>query len=255
MHFLKSINSFLQSIGLSFLKFKNLIYIFKFGADLIKFFLAGGKVSFLSPILGEHKLKSGNIDKHYFKLDLFVANLVFKNAPKNHLDIGSRFDGFVTHLASFREVDVIDIRPNQNKLMNIKFRQIDITDKIDENQIEKKYESVSCLHALEHFGLGRYGDKIDPLGYISALNNIEKLIDTHGLFYLALPISSKFAVYFNAHRVFEPSQILKYLGSFALENFHYINDKGELITNSKIEFLKEKKFDYYCGIYILRKKG
>jgi hypothetical protein len=26
-------------------------------------------------------------------------------------------------------------------------------------------DSLSCLHALEHFGLGRYGDPIDPRGH------------------------------------------------------------------------------------------
>jgi hypothetical protein len=28
-----------------------------------------------------------------------------------------------------------------------------------------KYDSISCLHALEHFGLGRYGDRLDPNGH------------------------------------------------------------------------------------------
>ncbi|MBV5330073.1 MAG: DUF268 domain-containing protein, partial [Chlorobium sp.] len=47
-------------------------------------------------------------------------------------------------------------------------------------------DSLSCLHALEHFGLGRYGDPIDPHGYADGLRNMVKILRQGGLFYLSV---------------------------------------------------------------------
>ena len=35
---------------------------------------------------------------------------------------------------------------------------------------------VSCLHTLEHIGLGRYGDPIDPDGRIKGLSSFASLV-------------------------------------------------------------------------------
>ena len=65
----------------------------------------------LRPVLNERNEKSGNWKGHYFHQDLLVAGKIFRNQPEKHVDIGSRIDGFIAHVASFREVEVFDIRP------------------------------------------------------------------------------------------------------------------------------------------------
>ena len=45
-----------------------------------------------------------------------MSQLIFENSPKNILDIGSRIDGFVAHVLTFREIDVLDIRPLEGKI-------------------------------------------------------------------------------------------------------------------------------------------
>jgi len=54
--------------------------------------------------------QSGTASGHYFHQDLLVASRIFINNPEKHVDIGSRIDGFVAHVASFREIEVFDIR-------------------------------------------------------------------------------------------------------------------------------------------------
>ena len=43
-------------------------------------------------------------------------------------------------------------------------------------KLTRNSDSISCLHAIEHFGLGRYGDPVDVLGHVKALDNIRKAL-------------------------------------------------------------------------------
>ena len=62
----------------------------------------------------ERFTSSGDEGSTYFLQDLFVARNIFANNPCTHIDVGSRVDGFVAHLATFRKVKVFDIRPLKN---------------------------------------------------------------------------------------------------------------------------------------------
>ena len=67
---------------------------------------------------------------------------------------------------------------------------------------------MSCLHVLEHFGLGRYGDPIDPNGYKTGFANLASLLRPGGRFYLSTPIGRE-RVEFNANWVFDPATLLR----------------------------------------------
>jgi|TARA_B110000037_G_scaffold217911_1_gene279885 hypothetical protein len=62
------------------------------------------------------------------------------------------------------------------------------------NKIDKSLinycDSLSCLHTLEHFGSGRYGDKIDPVGHIKGFQNLVKMLKKNGILYISFPISN-----------------------------------------------------------------
>jgi len=68
-------------------------------------------------------------------------------------------------------------------------------------------DSLSCLHVLEHFGLGRYGDAIDPNGYKTGFANLASLLRPGARFYLSTPTGRE-RVEFNANWVFDPATIL-----------------------------------------------
>lgn len=93
--------------------------------------LRGSEFSFdkFYPCLNERLQESGVASGHYFHQDLLVANKIFKNNPLKHLDIGFRVDGLVAHVASFREIEVFDIRKLKSAIKNILFTQLDLMDK------------------------------------------------------------------------------------------------------------------------------
>lgn len=182
----------------------------------------------LFPILRDRYLESGLAKGDYFHQDLLMAKRVFANKPVTHVDVGSRVDGFVAHVASFREIEVFDIRPlPSNTISNLKFMQADFMAPLDPKYHDYS-DSLSCLHALEHFGLGRYGDPINYNGHLLGLENLGKLLKSGGKFYFSVPIGPQ-RIEFNAHRVFSVSYLLGlFEGKYKLDQFSYVDDHGDL---------------------------
>lgn len=151
------------------------------------------------PQYGDRFESAGNLSP-YFWQDLWAARLIAKNNPGRHYDIGSRIDGFIAHLASFRDnIVLIDIRPMVNVISGVDFFQANATDLIGIE--DESIESLSALCSLEHFGLGRYGDPIDPEACFKAFRAIVRVMKNGGHAYIAVPIGKEH-LEFDAHRVF-----------------------------------------------------
>jgi SAM-dependent methyltransferase len=207
------------------------------------------------PIIKDRFSQSGVMNGHYFHQDLYVARRIFTNNPVRHLDIGSRTDGFVAHVAVFRKIEIMDIRDQKSKVRNITFRKADLMQLPDD--MINAFDSVSSLHAIEHFGLGRYGDPIDYFGYLKAIENITRILKPGGKFYFSVPIGSQ-RIEFNAHRVFSVSYLLDLFSeNFILDSFSYIDDKGDFfeeVTLDQSEIDRNWGCKYGCGIFELSKR-
>lgn len=236
------------------MKLKRIKYLPKFLSQRLRFKKLGGNITHNSMILGDYSASAGTASGHYFHQDLLVASLIKKHNPKRHIDIGSRIDGFVAHVASFREIDVIDIRSLDKSVHdNINFIQKDMMNK---NLLEENItDSISCLHAIEHFGLGRYGDEIDVNGHIEGFNNIIKMLSLSGKLYISFPIGKTNEIHFNSQRVFHPLDIFswnKSSSNIILKRFDFVDDKGNLHKNKDIS--KDcNNINYGCGIYTFQK--
>ena len=217
--------------------------------------IKGGKIS-LQPCLHDRYEKSGVATGHYFHQDHLVARRIYTQNPLEHADVGSRIDGFVAHVASYRKICVFDIRPLVAKVANIEFIQADLTAPVP-NAYAERFDSVSCLHALEHFGLGRYGDKVDPDGYRIGFNRISELVRPGGIFYFSVPIGTE-KICFNAHRIFSVSSCLNlFQDNFILESFSYVDDLGDLhedVAFDKTAVKENFGLRHGCGIFCLRKR-
>lgn len=146
----------------------------------------------------------------YFWQDIWAAKKVFQEKDVRNsfrcYDIGSRLDGFIAHLlAGGIEVTMIDIRPLPYHVPGLNFIQADAT-----SMKGIKDESIECLTALcslEHFGLGRYGDSIDPEACFKCFRAIQKKVKRGGKIYISVPIGAEH-LEFNAHRIFNASTII-----------------------------------------------
>ncbi|MGF1926313.1 MAG: DUF268 domain-containing protein, partial [Bacteroidia bacterium] len=210
----------------------------------------------LVPIITDRYDEGGTMTGHYFHQDLYVARKVFLANARKHVDIGSRADGFVAHVASFRHIELVDIRKITSKIKNIAFQQLDLM-QLPSNLLNY-CDSISSLHAIEHFGLGRYGDPINYNGHLRAIENIGKILCPGGTFYFSVPIGQQ-RIEFNAHRVFSIRYLIEILGSnFSIEEFSYVDDSGIFFENvAMTNELVNTNFgcNYGCGIFILKKQG
>tara|TARA_B110000444_G_C18660073_1_gene510314 strand:- start:48 stop:833 length:786 start_codon:yes stop_codon:yes gene_type:complete len=258
---IKKIKSLIIQISI-FLKFDlRMIFLKKFSKKLYddrrEWLKQGGVIHYNYPIKRDFISEAGNAYGHYFHLDLITANHIFEASPLRHIDIGSRIDGFVAHIATFRKIEIMDIRDlkNANPHKNISFIKKDLMEDIMEDEKEIT-DSLSCTHALQHFGMGRYGDKIDTQGHIKGMCNMIKMLKLNGFFYLTLPIADNDYVHFNAHRVFKSDSVLNWepvKSSLKLIRFDFIDDKFNVHLDKNILSTNGLVKNWSAGIYTFKK--
>jgi hypothetical protein len=212
----------------------------------------GGSVAKFVPILDEHRQSAGSVDAHYFHQDILVAQQIFRKNPVRHVDIGSRLDGFIAHVASFRPIEVFDLRPLKTEIPHIIFHQADLM-QLDSTLLEC-CDSLSSLHVIEHFGLGRYGDPVDPLGHQKGFLNLTQMVKPGGTFYLSFPIGRS-RVEFNSCRIFDPEEVFSWPGAdkLRLERFDFVDDSGGVYLETQPVVAAKMNLSYGCGIYTFLK--
>lgn len=250
---------FLSSqLGIDFLRFlRSLCGIPAFISDWRQFRRTYHANTLLKPCLHDRYDDAGATRSEYFWQDLLVARWIFEASREKHVDVGSRLDGFVAHVASFREVEVLDVGPISQSLPGVVFRQADLMNAASSKLPHGYCDSLSCLHALEHFGLGRYGDPIDPFCHEKGIANMAVLLKAGGTFYLSCPIGRE-RVEFNAHRVFDPHTILRLAegSGLALTSFKVIKPGSGPVEreSDKLTLAELAQQQYNLGVFVFKKQ-
>jgi SAM-dependent methyltransferase len=204
------------------------------------------------PILTEWHESSGSLGAYFFQ-DQCVARWIHEHRPVRHVDVGSRIDGFIGSLSVFRKVEVIDIRPQPNPVANVRFHQLDLMETLSADWVDCT-DSLSCLHTIEHFGLGRYGDRIDPLGHLKGLEQLKRIVKPGGVFYLSTPIGPQ-RTEFNAHRVTAGTTLCEWFAEgWEIERCAVIDDADRIAESEGYELVADFKGQMGVGIIAARKR-
>ena len=207
------------------------------------------------PCLSDRYDASGVAEGQYFHQDLYVAQQIYAARPERHVDVGSRVDGFVAHVATYMPIEVLDIRELSSSADNISFSQRDLM--VDDERFDGYTDSLSCLHTLEHFGLGRYGDPVDFRGYLKGWQNLARMVRPGGTFYLSVPISKRQRIEFDAHRLFGVPHVVDMVtAEFDIEQAAIVDDSQNLRRDVDVFSAEGRRtFDveYGCIMLTLRK--
>jgi SAM-dependent methyltransferase len=183
------------------------------------------------------------LEPTYFFQDTWAAKHLFELKPKHHYDIGSSAKT-IGILSQFVPITMIDIRPIQLKLDNLFFKKGSILNlPFKDNSIE----TLSSLCVVEHIGLGRYGDPIDPFGSEKAIKEMKRVMKAGGVILFSVPVDRDNMVQFNANRSFTRKYILELFDGFEVldEKYHY---------GTKMYNTYDKTKGFGTGLYKLKKK-
>lgn len=190
----------------------------------------------------DDRLPKTPFDPHYFFQGNWLARRLSLNPPAQHVDIGSSVLT-IGVLSAHVPTIFLDYRPLGARQSGLSAVGGDI---IRLPFADASLASVSCLHVIEHIGLGRYGDRLDATGARRAASELQRVIAPGGRLYLSTPIGRE-RVCFNAHRVFSVATILAMFSELRLVKFSYVDDSGRLyqeVSPSSVPSL-----DYGCGFF------
>ena len=171
----------------------------------------------LYPCLGDDTSET-SIEPIYFYQDCWAFEKIVNNKPKSHVDIGSHHK-FVALLSKVVPTTMVDIRPLSLPLETLNFKRGSILElPFEDNSLE----SVSSLCVVEHIGLGRYGDPLDPEGSIKAINELKRVLKPGGKLYFSVPVGDKNITAFNAGRIFSLGKLKEFLSPMVIEDYAFI---------------------------------
>ena len=198
------------------------------------------------------KTLSTSFDRHYTIHPAWAARKIREFNIQKHVDISSSIP-FVAVLSAFCEVDFYDFRPAELNLPGLKSLEGNLLKlPFDNNSVK----SISSMHVIEHIGLGRYGDTMDPNGDLKAVAELKRVVSKDGLLLLVVPFSYESSLYFNAHRTYSFSHVTSWFNEddWSLIDFSLIPEEhsdGDLVKSPSEELMKKQK--YGCACYAWRK--
>lgn len=193
------------------------------------------------PCLSDATATTG-FDAHYFHQGAWLARCIAEARPTRHLDVGSSVMT-IGVLSAFVDTLFLDYRPIDVRLPGLETRPGDL---LALDLPGGSVPSLSCLHVIEHVGLGRYGDPLDPAGSAKAATELARVLAPGGSLYLSTPVGRE-RICFNAHRVFAPSTVARMFAGLELAEFSFVDDTGTLRRGEPLD--SAAAMDYGCGLF------
>ena len=203
------------------------------------------KLSDFYPKLRDKTLTT-HFDRHYIYHTSWAARILSETRPLKHVDVSSSLY-FVGISSAFVPIDFYDYRQTELELSNLASKKGDL---LALPFPDDSVASLSSMHVIEHIGLGRYGEPIDPDGDIKAMAELERVLKPNGSLLFVVPLGEKALIEFNAHRIYTYEQVVSSFSKLKLKGFSLIKegrDEGGLIRNAEPAMLVNQK--YACGCF------
>uniref|UniRef100_A0A1I7TW12 DUF268 domain-containing protein n=1 Tax=Caenorhabditis tropicalis TaxID=1561998 RepID=A0A1I7TW12_9PELO len=188
-------------------------------------FLLNG-YSALSPWYFNDHSKTGDHPRNWDKISELmkldktgVAEIAYRsesegmyNAMKHY-----RLDGMTGFVVGSMQpwVEVMALQNGAEKILTVEYNQLNIQEEFRDRlssilpvdfvrnwkQYAGTFDFAATFSSIEHSGLGRYGDPIDPIGDLREMLKIKCMLKKGGLLFLGVPYGTD-AIHYNAHRYY-----------------------------------------------------
>jgi SAM-dependent methyltransferase len=201
----------------------------------------------------EDKTPATDFDRHYIYHTAWAARVLARMRPEVHVDISS-YLYFCTIVSAFVPIKFYDYRPADLQLSNLTSETANL---LALPFADQSVQSISCMHVVEHVGLGRYGDPLDPGGDLKAMAELTRVLAPSGNLLFVVPLG-KPVVMFNAHRIYSYDQVVNYFGELELKEFALIPDSpqdGGLVYGATREMADLQTYGCGCFWFKGKEKG
>jgi len=188
-------------------------------------------------------------DRHYVYHTAWAARKIRETEPDLHTDIGSSLY-FSALVSAFSPISFYDYRPAKLGLSNLGSAHADL---LNLNMQDNSVPSLSCMHVVEHIGLGRYGDPIDYDGDLKAISELKRVLQPDGNLFFVVHMGKVARIQFNAHRIYTYDQISEYFSDLELKEFSFIENETDnpIQLNYDPSLIDEM---YGCGCFWFKKR-
>ncbi len=204
----------------------------------------------LHPCLDDATRETG-FDRHYIYHPAWAMRIVTRLNPKQHIDISSTLH-FCSMLSAVVPTEFYDYRPADLVLDNLTSSFAELTNL---HFADNSVASLSCMHTIEHVGLGRYGDPLDYDGDLKAIAEIKRVLAPGGSLLFVVPLGRESVICFNAHRIYDKQHVLTLFADMELMDFSLIPEDGKDggLVSDPSDALLQKQF-YACGCFWFKKR-
>jgi len=195
------------------------------------------------------KTSKTSYDTHYVYHTAWAARKLQEIMPAKHIDISSSIY-FNAIVSAFIPIEFYDFRPANIQLKGLSPYAGNI---LSLPFADNSIDSLSCMHVLEHIGLGRYGDSLDAQGDLKAVNELVRVLGNNGNLLIVVPVG-KPTICYNAHRIYGYDEVLLMFHKLSLQEFTLLTDdiKGpQFIAHASAELVEEQ--EYGCGCFWFKK--
>ncbi len=185
-------------------------------------------------------------EPHYTYHPAWAAGILSRTRPAKHVDISSSLL-FNAVVSAFVPVDFYDFRPAALELSGLQARAGNLLDlPFETNSVG----SLSCMHVVEHIGLGRYGDPLDPSADLAAIAELRRVLAVGGNLLFVVPVGRP-RICFNAHRIYSYEQVASYFDGLQLMEFALVDDRGRFEVGADPSRVEGQQWG--CGCWWFRK--
>jgi SAM-dependent methyltransferase len=192
-----------------------------------------------------HKEDPTESPDHYSVFAFWMTRKIHNIKQLRILDVGNtKYSNFFNSLDN--DVTALVLKKPNDELSSVKWVICDVSDPLPFD--DSSFDVFSAPSSLHLIGMGRYGDRINPLALLSLVSEINRVVKRNGKLYLMLPLGHDECIY-GFHFIYSFESIKKIFNKWLITDYfvdeHVIFGSIKKKINTGIRFSKNIETSFF----------